>query len=917
MGYPYELSTVSGTIYSRGTPLFFPSRDTTANASSSILFSIVGNRLSAIDCVRGHTRVVASFSARSNIDKIAVSASRNLVFVADVHGHCSLIFMPSGAEFPSSGAPFPAVLISQFSHAPQVNAASFSPDGNILAIAQGRSVHLWALPSNDRLLFEREFAPLQRQYVLTGFSGDVSCVSFSECGRFVAAGGADCSVRVCPVLNSAKMGKGKRSTQHRVLVGHKSVVVGVFFDTKSSERVYSVSRDGTLLLWDYERGSYTVKSRYYFNRASTFVTSCDFSPVNRVLSVGFSDGVFGVYDLSMLANGMAAAPVVLSLLSAVGEHDTAGPCFVSCSRPKGEWISVGIPHLGCIFVWEYGSETFVFKQRSHPLHSVSCGAFSLDGTLLATGDESGEVKVFSPYTGFCITSFASHETNVSGGKVAAVCWSSSNALFAAGADGVIRAFDPLRYREFRRFESPHKTQFTSIDVDPSGELIVAGGQSPTASAEEAFLAYVWEIRTGRLVESLAGHQSIVTDVKFSPKGDQVATCSLDKTVRIHKLASDTRETLDHTKEVLSIAWRPDGKYIASTCLGGFIQVWDVEKSELLANVEGTRDIPTGKLRGDRKMNHAFDSIAYSTDGNSVVAGGRCNYVCVYAIHGPEQPTLLRRYTLSSNRSIDGVVHKLNSKRDISGISDGFDVYDEDDVRNDLKRDLEGARGLNTGMHGKKVTGVFSHLNDEKKKRGIMRTRAILVSPAGDSFAAVTVEGILMYSQEAYVVFDPLSLELGLTPDMARLALEQGFFGKALLMSLRLSIPELVNEVMDRIPASQLRFCLSQIPTKFAVELLPQISRRITEQNVVVPMEKLLVWTSSLFDSHGRLFHAMMMRDREDFIARVQPKVRELLRAAMRVRGDICSLTDSNKYSLRFISDARKRTQSESETLKLE
>lgn len=45
------------------------------------------------------------------------------------------------------------------------------------------------------------------------------------------------------------------------------------------------------------------------------------------------------------------------------------------------------------------------------------------------------------------------------------------------------------------------------------------------------LALVWDMRTGRCVQSFEGHDSDINSVKFYPSGDAVATGSDDATVR--------------------------------------------------------------------------------------------------------------------------------------------------------------------------------------------------------------------------------------------------------------------------------------------------------------------------------------------------------------------------------------------------
>ena len=49
----------------------------------------------------------------------------------------------------------------------------------------------------------------------------------------------------------------------------------------------------------------------------------------------------------------------------------------------------------------------------------------------------------------------------------------------------------------------------------------------------------------------------------------------------------------------------------------------------------------------------------------------------------------------------------------------------------------------------------------------MRSRAVALSPTGQSWAAATTEGLLLYSLEKGATFDPTNLTEGITPQVSR------------------------------------------------------------------------------------------------------------------------------------------------------
>lgn len=50
----------------------------------------------------------------------------------------------------------------------------------------------------------------------------------------------------------------------------------------------------------------------------------------------------------------------------------------------------------------------------------------------------------------------------------------NNCLLSASLDGTVRAWDLLRYRNFRTFIAPSSKQFVSLAADQGGEVICAG-----------------------------------------------------------------------------------------------------------------------------------------------------------------------------------------------------------------------------------------------------------------------------------------------------------------------------------------------------------------------------------------------------------------------------------------------------------
>jgi WD40 repeat protein len=77
------------------------------------------------------------------------------------------------------------------------------------------------------------------------------------------------------------------------------------------------------------------------------------------------------------------------------------------------------------------------------------------------------------------------------------------------------------------------------------------------------------------MQMLALHTLPVPSVAFSPKGNVLASGSVDRTIHLWGVASGAlmRTLRGHTDAITAVAFSPDGKFLASGSLDMTIRLW--------------------------------------------------------------------------------------------------------------------------------------------------------------------------------------------------------------------------------------------------------------------------------------------------------------------------------------------------------
>jgi len=170
-----------------------------------------------------------------------------------------------------------------------------------------------------------------------------------------------------------------------------------------------------------------------------------------------------------------------------------------------------------------------------------------------------------------------------------------------------------------------------------GTVVFLANGKRLASAGEAGNVKLWDVGSGKLVHSFAGHEERIVSLALCPIGDRLASASNDKTVRQWSIETRTSigEPKEHDSFVNCVTYDEKGKRIASGCWSGTVLIWDAETGETYQSLIAHQGIVTG--------------VAFSPDGNLLATCGDDNKVKIWnASTGNLEQTL-------PGTSVDGLI----------------------------------------------------------------------------------------------------------------------------------------------------------------------------------------------------------------------------------------------------------------------
>jgi WD40 repeat protein len=305
-----------------------------------------------------------------------------------------------------------------------------------------------------------------------------------------------------------------------VFTDHTSDIWAVAF-SPDGRLLASGSVDSTVMIWSVE-----TKELAFNLRQPAGITYLDFSPDGHSIATTGYDAVVRIWRIP---EG--------TLTSELKGH--RGTAWTVCFSPDGTTIATA-GEDSTIKIWDVNSGAMIRTLSGHT-RNVWDVKFSPDGKTLASGSFDQTIRIWNVADGALMRVLNDHSQ-----AVVALAFSHDGRLLASTSDDTtVRLWRTAGWSPLLTLEVLEHAQ--AVAFSPDDRWLLTGGRDHTTIGEflqnvlgdsqsnKGVSARLWDVGTGKMLQTFSEHANDVNDVAFSPDGRWIATGSSDHTVELWAL----------------------------------------------------------------------------------------------------------------------------------------------------------------------------------------------------------------------------------------------------------------------------------------------------------------------------------------------------------------------------------------------
>ncbi|MGF7234757.1 MAG: TIR domain-containing protein, partial [Frankia sp.] len=367
-------------------------------------------------------------------------------------------------------------------------------------------------------------------------------------------------------------------------------IMGAVFSPSRPTVAYAIG--GRVVLAD----STTGQIKHVIRGDHGYVRTLVFSPDGKHLAYGNDLGEVHLVDTESLEE-----------IATVG----GGPAVWRLAyAPDGSRLAVALS-TGAIGLWTLLDRISLRPFADYPT-GVLALSFSADGAQLAAAGRDGTVHIWDATTGERIRVLADGT-----GGVRALAYSPDGRWLASSADdGAARLWDPGTGR-LQRLIDGHAGPVRALAFTPDSALLASGGEDGAIRLSDI------RAQTPNLVIDDGADRVISLD--FSPTGSHLVSTSDDNNaVRIWRLVDGgaTVTITPPSDRVRSVAFSPDGRFLASAGDGREVLMWELRTGAVVSRFS--------------EHKHWVRTLAFTVGGAHLVSSGQDETIRTWDVAGGVQ-----------------------------------------------------------------------------------------------------------------------------------------------------------------------------------------------------------------------------------------------------------------------------------------